>query len=71
MTHILAEKSNRPSSDTERRGVGASAGVFAAEGVVGVLGGVVQVGERFLGVITVSFERGNEAGLPQKGGYPK
>lgn len=31
----------------ERRGVGASAGVFAAEGVVGVLGGVVQVGERF------------------------
>ena len=33
----------------ERRAVGA--GVFAAEGVVGVLGGVVQVGERFLGVV--------------------
>ena len=33
----------------ERREVGA--GVFAAEGVVGVLGGVVQVGERFLGVV--------------------
>ena len=35
----------------ERRAVGAGAGVFAAEGVVGVLGGVVQVGERFLGVV--------------------
>ena len=34
----------------ERREVGAGAGVFAAEGVVGVLGGVVQVSERFLGV---------------------
>ena len=33
----------------ERREVGA--GVFASEGVVGVLGGVVQVGERFLGVV--------------------
>ena len=35
----------------ERHEVGAGAGVFAAEGVVGVLGGVVQVGERFLGVV--------------------
>ncbi len=33
----------------ERREVGA--GVFAAEGVVGVLGGVVQVGERLLSVV--------------------
>ena len=31
----------------ERHEVGAGAGVFAAEGVVGVLGGVVQVSERF------------------------
>ena len=35
----------------ERRAVGAGAGVFAAEGVIGVLGGVVQVGKRFLSVV--------------------
>ena len=35
----------------ERHEVGAGAGVFAAEGVVGVLGGVVQVGERLLSVV--------------------
>ena len=45
----------------ERREVGA--GVFAAEGVVGVLGGVVQVGERFLGVVEpVSGEVGEHFG---------
>ena len=47
----------------ERREVGAGAGVFASEGVVGVLGGVVQVGERFLGVVeSVAGEVGEHFG---------
>ena len=45
----------------ERCEVGA--GVFASEGVVGVLGGVVQVGERFLGVVeSVAGEVGEHFG---------
>ena len=52
----------------ERREVGA--GVFATEGVVGVLGGVVQVGERFLGVVEpVSGEVGEHFGGDGVEGY--
>ena len=47
----------------EWREVGVGAGVFASEGVVGVLGGVVQVGERFLGVVeSVAGEVGEHFG---------
>ena len=54
----------------ERRKVGADAGVFASEGVVGVLGGVVQVGERFLGVVeSVAGEVGEHFGGDGVEGY--
>ena len=54
----------------ERHEVGAGAGVFAAEGVVGVLGGVVQVGERLLSVVEpVAGEVGEHFGGDGVEGY--
>ena len=54
----------------ERHEVGAGAGIFATEGVVGVLGGVMQVGEHFLGVVEpVSGEVGEHFGCDGVEGY--